>query len=105
MYLVLCFDKSLPWPVDIHGSKISFYRNIFLSQYREQKCLVCLIDLIIQCLICQLVFVLVRVATTIVLVVLLFLARLDQNLETNSSIYQTLLIDPFVLNRVSQHQD
>jgi len=22
--------------------KISFYRNVFLSQYREQKCLVCL---------------------------------------------------------------
>jgi len=41
MYLVLCFDKSFPWPVDIHGSKISFYRNIFLSQYCEQKCLVC----------------------------------------------------------------
>jgi len=22
------FDKSLPWPKEIHGSKISFYRNI-----------------------------------------------------------------------------
>jgi len=27
------FLKSLPWPLDIHGLKISFYRNIFLSQY------------------------------------------------------------------------
>jgi len=32
--------KSLPWPLDIHGSKISFYRNIFLSQYCASKCLV-----------------------------------------------------------------
>jgi len=37
----LWFVKSLPWPLDIHGSELSFYRNIFLSQYRVQKCLVC----------------------------------------------------------------
>jgi hypothetical protein len=40
MYLDFFF-KCLPWPLDIHGSKLSFYRNIFLSQYREQKSLVC----------------------------------------------------------------
>jgi len=34
------WDKSLPWPLDIHGSKISFYRNIFLSQYCASKRLV-----------------------------------------------------------------
>jgi len=28
VYLVLCFDKSLPWPLYIHVPKISFYRNI-----------------------------------------------------------------------------
>jgi len=28
VYLVLWFDKSLPWPIDIHGPKIFFYRNI-----------------------------------------------------------------------------
>jgi len=30
----------LGWPLDIDGSKLSFYRNIFLflSQYRVQKC-------------------------------------------------------------------
>jgi len=28
VYLVLWFDESLPWPIDIHGPKISFYRNI-----------------------------------------------------------------------------
>jgi len=27
VYLALCFDKSLPLPRDIHGPKISFYRN------------------------------------------------------------------------------
>jgi len=53
VYLVLWFDKSLPWPVDIHGPKISFlsqylfiaisfYRNIFLSQYCPSKCPVCI---------------------------------------------------------------
>jgi len=26
--LIYLFVKSLPWPLDIHGSKISFYRNI-----------------------------------------------------------------------------
>jgi len=32
--LDLWFFKSLPWPViEIHGSKIYFYLNIFLSQY------------------------------------------------------------------------
>ncbi len=31
VYLVLCFDKSLPWPMDIH---------IFLSQYCVHQCLV-----------------------------------------------------------------
>jgi len=34
------FLKSLPWPLDIYGSKIYFYRNIFLSQYCASKCLV-----------------------------------------------------------------
>jgi len=38
----LWFIKSLPWPLDIRGSKLSFYRNIFLSQYREQKYLLCI---------------------------------------------------------------
>jgi len=38
----LWFVKSLPWPLDIRGSKLSFYRNIFLSQYRKQKYLVCI---------------------------------------------------------------
>jgi len=28
MYLELIFVKSLPRPLDIHGSKLSFYRNI-----------------------------------------------------------------------------
>jgi hypothetical protein len=28
VYPVLCFDKSLPWPIEIHGQQ-----NIFLSQY------------------------------------------------------------------------
>jgi len=32
-YLDLWFVKSLPWPIEIHGAKISFYRNIFISQY------------------------------------------------------------------------
>jgi hypothetical protein len=40
MYLVLGFDKRSPWPIDIHGPKTSFYRNIFLSKYCPQKCLV-----------------------------------------------------------------
>jgi hypothetical protein len=40
-YLDLWYIKSLPWLViEIHGSKISFYRNIFLSQYCVPKCLV-----------------------------------------------------------------
>ncbi len=34
------FIKGLPWPIEVYGSKWSFNRNIFLSQYREQKCLV-----------------------------------------------------------------
>jgi len=35
----LCFVKSLPWLViEIHGSKISFYRNVFLSFYRNIVC-------------------------------------------------------------------
>ncbi len=29
--LVYLFVKSLPWPIEIHGSKIYFYLNIFLS--------------------------------------------------------------------------
>jgi len=33
---MLCFYNSLPWLViEIHGSKIYFYRNIFLSFYRN----------------------------------------------------------------------
>jgi len=28
VYLELIFVKSLPWPLDIHGIKLSFYRNI-----------------------------------------------------------------------------
>jgi len=40
VYPVLSFDKSLPWPIDIHGPEISFYRNTFLSKYCAQKCLV-----------------------------------------------------------------
>jgi len=39
-YLDLWFIKSLPWPIELHGAKISFYRNIFLSQYCVSKCLV-----------------------------------------------------------------
>ncbi len=42
MFLDLFFVKSLPWPLAIHGSKLSFYRKIFLSQYRVQKYLVCI---------------------------------------------------------------
>jgi hypothetical protein len=40
--LDLWFVKRLPWPLDIHGSKLYFYRNIFLSQYRKQKYLMCI---------------------------------------------------------------
>jgi len=36
------FFKGLPWPIEIHGTKIYFYRNIFLSQYCVRKCLVCI---------------------------------------------------------------
>jgi len=39
VYLVLSFDKSSPWPIDIHGPKTTFYRNIFLSKYCAWKCL------------------------------------------------------------------
>jgi len=46
----LWFVKSLPWPLDIRGSKLSFYRNIFLSQYREQKYLVCIGPNSVTCL-------------------------------------------------------
>jgi len=42
LFFAGAFVKSLPWPLDIHGSKLSIYRNIFLSQYREQKYLVCI---------------------------------------------------------------
>ncbi len=28
LYLDLWFVKSLPWPIEIDGSKLSFYRNI-----------------------------------------------------------------------------
>jgi len=38
-YLDLWFVKSLPGPIEVDGSKLSFFRNVFLSQYREQKCL------------------------------------------------------------------
>jgi len=31
--LIYFFVKSLPWPFDIHGAKLSFYRDIFLWQY------------------------------------------------------------------------
>ncbi len=35
----LCFFESLPWLViEIHGSKISFNRNIFLSFYHNTVC-------------------------------------------------------------------
>jgi len=37
--LIYLFVKSLPWLLDIHGSKISFYRKIFLLQYCASKCL------------------------------------------------------------------
>jgi len=37
----LMFFKSLPWlDIEIHGSKIFFYHNIFLFQYCVPKCLV-----------------------------------------------------------------
>jgi hypothetical protein len=39
MYFDLFFVKSLPWPVDIHDSKLYFHRNIFLLQYCVLKCL------------------------------------------------------------------
>jgi len=29
-------------PIEIDGSKLSFYRNLFLSQYCASKCLVCI---------------------------------------------------------------
>jgi len=38
--LIYFFVKSLPWPIDIHGPKIYFYGNIFLSKFCVQKCLV-----------------------------------------------------------------
>ncbi len=35
----LCFVQNLPWLViEIHGSKISFYLNFFLSFYRNIVC-------------------------------------------------------------------
>jgi len=34
------FVKSLPWSLDIHGSKLSFHRNMFLLQYCVSKCFV-----------------------------------------------------------------
>jgi len=38
-YLDLWFVKSLPWLViEIHGSKLSFYRNIFLFFYPNIVC-------------------------------------------------------------------
>jgi len=33
---------SLPWPIEIDGSKLSFNRNFFLSQYCASKYLVCI---------------------------------------------------------------
>ena len=37
----LDFLKSLPWPIEIHGPKIYFYRNIFLSKYLFYRNIVC----------------------------------------------------------------
>ena len=37
MYLELFIVKSLPWPIEIDGSKLYFYCNIFLLQYCVQK--------------------------------------------------------------------
>jgi len=31
MYLVLCFDQSSPWPIDIHGPKIYFITIFFIA--------------------------------------------------------------------------
>jgi len=40
--LYVSLSTYLGWPLDINGSKLSFYGNIFLflSQYRVRKCLV-----------------------------------------------------------------
>ncbi len=40
LFTFIFFCSSLPWPLNIHGSKIYFYFNIFLSQYCASKCLV-----------------------------------------------------------------
>jgi len=37
--LINLFVKCLPWPFDIHGSKISFYRNIVRQMSRVNKAL------------------------------------------------------------------
>jgi len=31
--------KSLPWPLEIHGAKISFYRNVVRKMSRVNKAL------------------------------------------------------------------
>jgi len=40
VYLDLFFCQEITLTLDIRGSKLSFYCNIFLSKYRKQKCLV-----------------------------------------------------------------
>jgi len=42
--MIYFFVNSLPWPLDIHGSELSFYCNIFLLKYCVQKYLVCKSD-------------------------------------------------------------
>jgi hypothetical protein len=37
IYMIYYFVKSLSWPLDIHGPKLSLYRNVFLLQYCVQK--------------------------------------------------------------------
>jgi len=39
---VVCLELTLalPWSIEVSGSKIFFYRNIFLLKYCKSKCLV-----------------------------------------------------------------
>jgi len=41
-WFMICLELTLalPWSIEINDSKISFYCNIFLSQYCASKCLV-----------------------------------------------------------------
>ncbi len=39
--MICGFVKSLPWPIEIHGSKLYFYHIIFLSQYCAEISSVC----------------------------------------------------------------